>query len=97
MLDRLPRPLLLTVTALFAVLSAAALWQHGYWGILAPHFRSTNAGQVFADLLVMVWLWYDAKEIGRNGALWLLITLIAGSFGPLLYLLTRPRSSSPSR
>ena len=86
---------LLTVTLiLFGALSAVALWQHGFWGIIAPHFRSFGGGQVFADLaialtLVMVWLARDAKASGRKAWPWIVATLAFGSFGPLVYLLTR--------
>ena len=88
------RSLISIILLLFGALSATALWQHGYWGILVPHFQSTAAGQVFADLvialsLVLVWIWKDAQATGRNPWLWLVMTLLAGSFGPLLYLLTR--------
>jgi hypothetical protein len=88
------RSLLILTLILFGTLSAAALWQHGYWGIIAPHFHSFGAGQVLADLvialvLVMVWMWHDAKATGRSIWPWLALTLAAGSFGPLLYLLTR--------
>jgi hypothetical protein len=37
---------------LFGALSAAALWQHGRWGIVAPHFQSLGAAQVLVDLVV---------------------------------------------
>ena len=85
---------LLIVLAPFSVVSALALWQHGYWGIWQPHFQSWGAGQVLLDLvialsLVMVWLWRDSRQLGRNPWAWLVLTLVAGSFGPLLYLLTR--------
>jgi hypothetical protein len=88
---------LLTITLLlFGALSAVALWQHGYWGIIAPHFQSFGAGQVFADLvisltLIMIWMWRDARTHGRNPWPWLIATLALGSFGPLVYLLTRKR------
>jgi hypothetical protein len=87
--------ILLTITLiLFGALTVAALWQHGYWGILAPHFQSFGGGQVFADLvialtLVMIWMVYDAKAAGRKVWPWIIATLLLGSFGPLLYLLTR--------
>lgn len=87
--------ILLTITlVLFGALTAVALWQHGYWGIIAPLFQSFGGGQVFADLvialvLVMVWMWRDAKATGRNAWPWFVVTLALGSFGPLLYLLTR--------
>jgi hypothetical protein len=86
---------LLTITLiLFGALTAAALWKHGFWGIIAPHFQSFGGGQVFADLvialtLVMVWMWRDAKAAGRTVWPWIIATLAFGSFGPLLYLLTR--------
>lgn len=96
----MPRPLLLALLLPFAALTAAALWQHGYLGILLPHFRSLAAGQVLADLviallLVLVWLWRDARGSGRNPWPWVAATLIFGSFGPLLYLLTRRAAAKP--
>lgn len=90
--------ILLTITLiLFGILTAAALWQHGYWGIIAPHFQSFGGGQVLTDLvialtLVMVWIWQDAKATGRKAWPWIIITLALGSFGPLVYLLTRQSS-----
>lgn len=88
------RVLIVVTLVLFGALSAVALWQHGYWGIIEPHFRSFGAAQVFADLvialtLVMVWMWHDAKKAGRNPWPWIVATLALGSFGPLVYLLVR--------
>jgi hypothetical protein len=88
------RPLLILTLLLFGTLSAVALWQHGYWGIIAPHFQSFGGGQVLADLvialtLVMVWMWHDARAAGRNPWPWIVATLVVGSLSPLLYLLTR--------
>lgn len=90
------RLLLLTVLLPFSALSLAALWQHGYWGLFEPALHSLAAAQVLADLvialgLVLVWLWRDARASGRNPWPWTLLTLAAGSFGPLLYLLTKPQ------
>jgi hypothetical protein len=63
------RVLLLLVLAMFSVVTALALWHHGYWGILEPHFKSWGAAQVFMDLvialgLVVLWMWQDAKLPG---------------------------------
>lgn len=86
---------LLTITLiLFGALTTAALWQHGYWGIFASPLQSLAGGQIFADLvialtLVMVWLARDAKTSGRKAWPWIVATLAFGSFGPLVYLLTR--------
>ena len=91
------RFLIAVVLVLFGALTVVALYQHGYWGIVAPHFQSTGAGQVLADLvialvLVLIWIWRDAKATGRNPWPWILATLALGSFGPLVYLLTRKPS-----
>ncbi len=93
----LTTPALILVLALFGALSTAAMWQHGYWGLLEPLFQSLAGMQVLADLaiacsLAAVWMWQDAKARGRNVWPWLALTLVAGSFGPLLYLLTQSRA-----
>ena len=74
-------------------ITAAALWQEGLAGILAAITHSYWAMQIFADLVialsfVLVWMWRDAKQTGRNIGSWIAFTLVAGSFGPLLYFLT---------
>ena len=87
--------ILISITLiLFGALTAAALWYHGYWGIIATHFQSFGAAQEFVDLvialvLVMIWMWRDAKATDRNPWPWMVATLVLGSFGPLIYLLTR--------
>jgi RsiW-degrading membrane proteinase PrsW (M82 family) len=91
--------LYLTLTA-FSVLTVLALWHHGWWGIVAPHFKSLAAGQVFADLVIalclaIAWMWFDAKAHQRNPWPWLVMTLALGSIGPLVYLLTRPQVPVP--
>lgn len=91
------RALLLITLALFGALTAVALGHHGIWGIFEPLFKSWGPAQVFADLvialtLVMVWMWHDARALGRNAWPWIGLTLVAGSFGPLLYLLTRRKA-----
>lgn len=87
------RTLLSIILILFGALTATALWQHGYWGIFEPHFKSYGAGQVLADLVIalslaMLWMWHNAKATGRNARPWLALTLVTGSFGPLIYLQT---------
>lgn len=88
------RALLLVTVTFFGTLTTAALLQGGLSGIFDWHVKSFGGGQVFADLVIavtlsMVWMWHDAKAIGRNVWPWLGLALVAGSFGPLLYLLTR--------
>lgn len=81
----------------FSILSCYAVYQVGYWGILTYHLPSPAGWQVFVDLvialvLVLSWLIQDAKKQGRNPWPWVIITLVLGSFGPLLYLLTNKPS-----
>ena len=87
---------LLLIAALvpFAVLTGIALWQHGYLGIFTLHMQSSAGLQVLVDLaialvLVLTWMWHDAKRLGRNPWPWIVATFALGSFGPLVYLLTR--------
>jgi hypothetical protein len=93
------RFLLAVTLVLFGALTAVALGHHGFRGIFETIFQSWAGVQVFVDLaialsLVLVWMWRDAKATGRKIGPWIVITLVAGSFGPLLYLLTR---TSPKR
>ncbi|SEQ28571.1 Protein of unknown function [Solimonas aquatica] len=76
----------------FTALSAYALSQHGYIGIFSHLFENSAGWQALADLsiactLAMVWMLADARRSGRRAWPYLLLTLTAGSFGPLLYLL----------
>ena len=71
----------------------------GYIGLFMSPLQSLVGMQIFIDLvialsLVMVWLWRDAQTTGRNAWPWLLATLTLGSFGPLLYLLTKKPSAT---
>ncbi len=92
------KPLLIFALTALGAITGAALWEGGVAGIFAAAVHSYGAMQIFADLvialtLVMVWMWRDAKTTGRNVWPWIALTLAAGSFGPLLYLLTRKEKS----
>jgi hypothetical protein len=85
----------------FGGLTGAAVLQHGYVGIFQYQLQSLAGLQVLADLgvallLVLVWLWRDARQAGRNPWPWVVLTLAAGSFGPLLYLLVGRRQAGHS-
>ena len=89
---------LVLVLALFGALTAVALADVGYLGILAPHFQSWGAGQVLADLVILallgcVWMVQDARARGAAAWPFVLLTLVGGSFGVLLYLLVRERAA----
>lgn len=92
--------LLLAILAPFAVLSTIALMDVGYFGIIEPHFKSWGAAQVFADLVILallacVWMARDARDHGLSPWPFIAITLVAGSFGPLLYLIVRDARRQP--
>ena len=93
---------LVAVIAGFALLTALALMDVGYFGILKPHFLSWGAGQVFADLVIAltlacIWMVNDARERGMSAWPFVAITLVVGSFGPLAYLVMRELRSTARR
>lgn len=93
---------LVVVIAGFGVLSALALMDVGYLGVLAPHFQSWGGAQVFVDLVILavlgcVWMVRDARQQGLAAWPFVLLTLAAGSFGLLFYLLARELRAAPRR
>lgn len=85
---------LLVVLVAFGVLSAVALSDVGYVGIVEPLFRSWGAAQVGVDLVIFallacIWMVTDARHRGATAWPFVLLTLVGGSFGPLLYLTMR--------
>lgn len=96
------KPLLLLVSMAFGAFTVAAIWLEGLSGIFGSIAHSLGSMQIFIDLvialaLVMVWMWKDAKRKQRNIWPWLILTLLAGSFGPLLYLITDPKKNASSK
>lgn len=80
---------------LFGILTGFALWHHGYTGVILYQMQTFAGQQVFTDLsialaLISIWLFQDAKKINRNPWGWIFLTFFLGSFGPLMYLITRP-------
>jgi hypothetical protein len=93
---------LATVILLFGVLTALALMDVGYFGILRPHFQSWGGAQVFTDLVIVcvlscIWMGVDSRQSGLNPWPFVAITIVAGSFGPLLYLAARELRSAAAR
>ena len=89
------RTLLILVLAAFGLFSTYVMWQVGYLGIWQAGVSSVGAWQVLLDLVIMSWIalgfiWRDARGTGRTVWPFALITLAAGSIGPLLYLLLQP-------
>lgn len=79
---------------LFGALTGAAVVNHGAMGIVQYQLANFAGMQVLADLVIalalfIVWLWHDAQKRGINPWPWIVLTLVAGSFGPLIYLIVR--------
>lgn len=88
----------------FAALTGWAIYEVGYLGIFAAGLVGPGAMQILADLLILgalacVWMVADARARGVNPWPYVVITLLGGSFGPLLYLLARQRrvAARPTR
>jgi hypothetical protein len=93
---------LLVVIGLFGLLTTLALVDVGYLGIVAPHFQSWGAGQVFADLVILavlgcLWMIADGRARGINPWPFVVVTLLAGSFGVLFYLVSRELRAGASK
>lgn len=96
-----PRILLLLAVFLgFGALTAKALIEVGFSGILLPLLTTIGGQQVLADLsialiLFLLWMAGDSRE--RRLPFWpfVILTFAAGSFGPLSYLLLREFRSAP--
>jgi hypothetical protein len=92
--SRLTKLVILVILFLFSILTGFAVWEDGMIGIFLGQFKTFGGAQVLIDLMIalsfiLVWMWFDTKKTGAMFLPWFLITLIAGSYGPLLYLLFR--------
>jgi hypothetical protein len=88
--------LLLLILLAFGAYSVYVMWDFGYLGIWRAGFANAAALQILLDLvitclLISAWMLVDARERGLKAWPFVGITLAAGSFGPLLYLLYREK------
>jgi hypothetical protein len=97
----MPSRKLFAIVALipFTLLTALAVMQFGYIGIVENLLANSAGWQALADLviallLVLAWMIPDARAHGRNPWPWVVATLALGSFGPLLYLATERSSQA---
>jgi len=92
------RTLAIAILIPFSLLSAYALAQVGYMGIITYHLPSPAGWQVFTDLVISVgliclWMIQDARRNGRNAWPYVVASLFLGSFGVLFYLMLAPAES----
>ena len=92
------RTVLIVVFALFSALTAYSVHHvGGVWQLVHQHLKQPAGWQIFADLvivmcLLLVFVYRDAKATGRPFVPWAVLSLLLGSFGPLLYFITaKPR------
>jgi Terpene cyclase DEP1 len=86
--------LILTVIILFGAYSLVPVYQFGFAGVFREAFANSATTQVSLDLiialsLICTWMWADASHNGWSPIPFIVVTVVAGSFGPLLYLLRR--------
>lgn len=89
------------VLVAFGAFSTYTMLQVGYFGIWQAGMASIGAWQVLMDLVIMSvlalgYMWRDARLSGRSFWPFAAVTLAAGSFGPLLYLLLAPAGAKPA-
>ncbi|MCP5202176.1 MAG: DUF2834 domain-containing protein [Gammaproteobacteria bacterium] len=92
--------LLALVLVDFSVLSALAIAEVGYLGIFRAGLANWGTAQILADLVIacvlaMLWMRADARARGLNSWPYIVLTVLAGSFGPLCYLLRREWKTAP--
>ena len=85
----------------FLALTVYSVAQVGYFGLFEYHLHSPAGWQVFTDLviallIVMLWLFPEARRTGRNPWPWFVGTLFLGSIAPLLYLVLSPEEAKPA-
>lgn len=96
---------LLLVLFGFSIPTFYALKDFGYFGFFGAALTNSANIQVFIDLsislmLINFWMLQDARQRGDSWlslAPYLLISLLIGAFGPLLYLLQREFRQSASQ
>lgn len=93
------RAVLILTLAAFGAYSMYVTWTLGYVGLWEACMANIGTWQLLLDFIIMscLALGYMARDARRTGRkLWpyALITVAAGSFGPLLYLLLKPSGRS---
>ncbi len=83
------------VLALFLGLTGLVLSEHGFSGFYDSMALNWATRLAFVDLVIALalasaWMVLDARRIGRSVVPYLILTLVFGSAGPLLYLTRRP-------
>ena len=97
----LQRVVLIGVIGAFGAFTTAAIVEHGLVGFLEEIIQNMATLQVLIDLsivatLVLIWMYRDSRGSGPPFLPYALLTVAAGSFGPLGYLLHRTWRRPPA-
>jgi ABC-type transport system involved in multi-copper enzyme maturation permease subunit len=96
----------LLITALSTIASAA---DYPSWNFTNPADAGAFMGMAMATclifgivwfivwILVAIWVYKDAQKHGKNGVLWLIIVILLGLIGLIIYLVVRGEKVAPSR
>ncbi len=85
----------------FSALTVYAIVDVGLSQIFATQLSTSGGLQIWFDLviaivLILLWMIPDARRTGRRAWPYVLLSLVAGSFGPLLYLALGSRADRSS-
>ena len=88
-----------------AVASAADEYDFGSYGpeSLAPWAFFTGAMCIIPlvalviGIVLAIWVYKDAEKRGSSGVLWLLIVLVTGIIGLIIWLVVRPKDIPPKQ
>ena len=84
-----------TTTAVYGFVSVShsfAEWPgYGGFGVIIGGIVLFAIFWLIVAVLLCVWVYRDAKARGENAALWLIIVLIAGIIGLIIWLIVRPK------
>ncbi len=50
---------------------------------------------IIVHIILAVWIYKDAESRGEKGVLWLLVFLVGGIIGLIIWLIVRPPKGSP--
>lgn len=90
----LQRIALIGLIVAFGAFTIAAVVEHGIVGFMEETTENMATLQVLIDLsivavLALIWMYRDSRSSGTPFTRYAILTIVAGSFGPLGYLLHR--------
>ena len=87
--------ILALVFVAFSIFTGEVVYAYGYmaffdWALKSPVTIQLSLDLVISLSLVVTWMIVDARRQNRSALPYVLLTLVLGSIGPMLYLLRRP-------